>query len=113
MKNQDIKYIIDIDNTICTQTTGDYEIAIPYFSRIAKINKLYDEGNTIIYYTARGMSRNNGNIAKCYEQFYVLTRQQLIKWGCKFHELRLGKQLYHYWIDDKAINSEVFFNEEI
>ena len=84
---------------------------IKYISRIAKINKLYDDGNTIIYYTARGMFRNNGDKIKCYEQFYNLTFQQLIKWECKFHELRLGKQLYHYWIDDKAINSEVFFNE--
>jgi len=113
MKNQDTKniFIVDIDNTICTQTTGNYEEAEPHISRIAKINKLYDDGNTIIYYTARGMFRNNGDKIKCYEQFYNLTFQQLIKWECKFHELRLGKQLYHYWIDDKAINSEVFFNE--
>ena len=31
-------------------------------------------------------------------------------WGCKFTELRLGKPHYNLFIDDKNINSEVFFH---
>ena len=35
-------YVVDIDNTICTQTFGDYSKAKPYQDRINKINDLYD-----------------------------------------------------------------------
>ena len=47
-------YAFDIDGTICTNTYGDYELAKPYKDRIDSINKLYDEGNTIKMFTARG-----------------------------------------------------------
>ena len=45
---------VDIDETICeTQSDRDYSKSVPMKDRIAKINKLYDEGNTIVYWTAR------------------------------------------------------------
>lgn len=51
-----MKYCIDIDGTICSDTRGVYEFAQPYIDRIEKINKLYEEGNHIVYFTARGGS---------------------------------------------------------
>jgi len=39
-----------------------------------------------------------------------LTKQQLDSWGCKYHEVRLGKPSYDIWIDDKAFNDEHFFD---
>jgi len=30
-------------------------------------------------------------------------------WGCKFHELHMGKPSGDYYIDDKGINSNDFF----
>ena len=47
-------YIVDIDGTICTNTSGEYEKAEPIMENIETINSLYDAGNTIIYWTARG-----------------------------------------------------------
>ena len=38
------------------------------------------------------------------------TLKQLNDWGCKFTELRMGKPAYDLFIDDKNINSEVFFH---
>jgi hypothetical protein len=70
---------------------------------------LYDAGDYIIYWTARGMSRNKGIVPIAYEAFYSLTKDQLQKWGAKHHELRLGKPHYDVWVDDKAINSDRFF----
>ena len=99
---------VDIDETIChygdliRDGPTNYELAIPYNDRINKINKLYDEGNTIVYWTARG-TRTGLN-------WYKLTSSQLNKWKCKFHELRMGKPSYDLFIDDKNINSETFFN---
>ncbi len=37
-----MKYIVDIDGTICTTTNGDYANAEPYLSRIQHFNMLYD-----------------------------------------------------------------------
>ena len=35
--------VVDIDNTICTQTYGDYSKAEPFPERIEIINDLYDK----------------------------------------------------------------------
>ena len=103
--------MIDIDGTICEQTPqgGDYFKAAPYRDRIEKINRLYDDGNKIIFWTARGMSRFKGNEVDCYDEFFLLTMEQLKDWGVKFHELRLGKPVYDHWIDDKAMSDKDFF----
>ena len=46
---------VDIDETICYyENEREYHLAIPIVDNIAKINKLFEEGNEITYYTARG-----------------------------------------------------------
>ena len=95
-------YIIDIDGTICATHGSDYLKSCPHVDRIAKVNKLYDAGNTIIYWTARGM--NSG------KDHTDLTRRQLDQWGCKYHEIRMSKPVYDVWIDDKAQTIEEFFD---
>jgi capsule biosynthesis phosphatase len=104
------KYVVDIDGTICTSVTnGDYSSSLPIYDRIDEINKLYDEGNYIVYLTARGMGRydNNADLAKA--RFYEITELQLRLWGCKYHKLFLGKPSGDFYIDDKGINSDEFF----
>lgn len=103
-------YCFDIDHTICTQRDGgDYENAEPFFDRIDKINKLFDKGHYIIYMTARGMGRHNGDKEKAIEHFYDFTEAQLVEWGCHFHELHLGKPMADYFVDDKGVNTDDFF----
>jgi histidinol phosphatase-like enzyme len=105
-----MKYIVDIDGTICTPVSdGNYEDAEPIQSHIDKINKLYDEGHQIIYLTARGMGRYGDNASLAKRMFYELTKDQLNRWGCKHHKLMLGKPSGDYYIDDKGINSNDFF----
>tara|TARA_B100000287_G_scaffold5037_2_gene4932 strand:+ start:10786 stop:11112 length:327 start_codon:yes stop_codon:yes gene_type:complete len=103
-------YVFDIDGTICTSTAGDYENAIPMTERIDKINRLYDEGNKIIFLTARGMGRHNNDLRKAYQEFHNLTIEQLESWGVKYHELYLGKPSGDVYIDDKGEKDEDFFN---
>ena len=106
-------YCIDIDGTICENGTCNsckYEGSKPYLERIDKINRLYDEGNIIKYYTARGMGRYSDDSQKAKNKFYNLTKMQLELWGCKYHELILGKPSADYYIDDKAIKDYDFFN---
>jgi hypothetical protein len=90
-----MKIYVDIDGTICNNTNGDYKNAKPDYQAIAKINKLYDEGNTIIYWTARG-----GNTGIDWSE---ITRKQLEHWDCKFHELDTKtKPAWDLLIDDKT-----------
>ena len=37
-----MKYIVDIDGTICNNTFGDYQSAQPLVDRIEHFNKLFD-----------------------------------------------------------------------
>lgn len=105
-------YVIDIDGTICTNTFGNYKSAKPYATRINKINKLYEEGNKIVFLTARGMGRNNNNSSLAIEEFYDLTKNQLDKWGVKYHALFLGKPSGDFYIDDKGVKDTDFFDVE-
>ena len=94
--------MVDIDGTICTATEGDYHSAQPYVLRIDRMNKLFDDGHEIHYYTARG--------SKSDLDWSELTKRQLESWNVKYTSLRLGKPQYDIWIDDKAFNSEVYFS---
>jgi hypothetical protein len=96
-------YFVDIDGTICNNTFGDYERAIPVKENIKKINNLFDEGHTIIYWTARGTQTG--------KSWKELTLLQFKKWGVKFHDLKFQKPHYDLFIDDKSINAETFFKE--
>ena len=98
-----MKYVIDIDGTICEEV-GKVIGRPPYKDRIEKINKLYDEGHTIIYITARGLKSGRGE-----PHYRPITEQQLKEWGCRYHELSFKNHDPDIFIDDKAINSEEFF----
>ena len=96
---------VDIDETICNREssvdfgiTHDYTKAQPIKKNIDKINKLYDEGNTIVYWTARG-SRKQIN-------WIDLTESQLKAWGAKYHELEVDKPYYDLFIEDKSCRIE-------
>lgn len=75
---------VDIDNTICLTIGADYEGSTPIDENIQKINKLFDDGNQITYYTARG------SVTKI--DWYELTKNQLDSWGCKYHNLSVGEK---------------------
>ena len=85
---------VDIDGTICNTNGVDYTNSEPKYEQIYKINRLYDEGNTIIYWTARG------TVTKI--DLSDLTKNQLDEWGVKYHDVRSGKPQYDLWIDDKS-----------
>lgn len=103
-------YCIDIDGTICNSTFGAYGKAEPFQKRIDKINQLYDQGHKIIYFTARGMNRFNGDVTQVKEILQAFTIRQLESWGCKYHELIMGKPSYDYIIDDKNIDPDEYFD---
>ena len=108
-----MKYVFDIDGTICTNTMGQYEKAQPIKERIDKINQMYDEGNIIVFHTARGMGRSGNDFLWANELFYDFTKGQLESWQVKYHYLFMGKPAGDVYIDDKGIKDDDFFADDI
>jgi uncharacterized HAD superfamily protein len=100
-------FIIDIDGTICEHISNEEGIrkmreAKPYKEVIAAINKLYDEGNFICFFTARTDAHEK------------VTREWLKAHGVKYHQLILNKPRkippyteYHF-IDDAHVKATTF-----
>ena len=93
-----MRIFVDIDETICFYDGVDrlgYKNAIPNKNNIVKINKLYNEGHEITYWTARGSYSGI--------DYLELTANQLDEWGCQYHELSVGeKPNYDLLICDKT-----------
>ena len=98
-------YCFDIDGTICTNTYGEYASAQPFPDFIARINTLYESGNRIKMFTARGSTTGI--------DWRELTESQLRTWGVKHHELLLGKPEADVYIDDKAMNPQQWLESEL
>lgn len=89
---------IDIDETICVSPEDrNYANAVPILTNIEKANILYDEGHTIIYWTARGTGSGI--------DWRDITENQFKEWKVKYHDLKLGKPIYDLFIDDKNMNT--------
>lgn len=100
-------FCFDIDNTICITKLNNYKNSKPIKKAIIVVNKLYNNGHQIIFFTARGMGSLNGNVSKVKKKYYQFTLSQLKSWGVKFHKLYLGKPSFDYIVDDKSL----FFNK--
>ena len=95
MVNDKKVIFVDIDNTICdSPDDGDYYKCVPRLKYIEKINKLYDDGHRIVYWTARG--------AKTKINWYEFTKKQLNDWGCRYTKLWTSKPFFDLMIDDKT-----------
>ena len=90
-----MRYCVDIDSTICTPGTC---------------------GNCV-YEGSRAMGRSSmlphdEAKEKAEQLLKPLTKCQLDIWGCKYHELIFGKPHADIFIDDKAMNSEDYFERD-
>tara|TARA_R100001015_G_C4514787_1_gene85425 strand:- start:286 stop:594 length:309 start_codon:yes stop_codon:yes gene_type:complete len=96
---------VDVDETICeTPQDRDYSKSKPIEKNIKKINELYYNGNTIVYWTARGTVSGL--------DWTDTTIKQLEDWGAKHHKVILGKPHFDLYICDKSINSSQFFEDK-
>ena len=68
-------YCFDIDGVICKTDGNNYKHSKPNHKVIRLINKLYNEGNTIKIFTARHMTKYEGNISKVKKYGYQKTKK--------------------------------------
>jgi hypothetical protein len=95
---KDIKnYLIDIDGTITDDVPNEeperMSVVQPYHGSIETLNKWYDEGHIITFFTSRT------------EEHREITEAWLDKWGYKYHGLLMNKPRggnYH-WVDNHIV----------
>lgn len=92
-------YLIDIDGTICDDIPNEQpermETAELYPEALVTLNKWYNEGHIITFFTSRT------------EEHRVVTEKWLNKNGFKYHGLLMGKPRggnYH-WVDNHMVRA--------
>ena len=95
-------YLIDIDGTICEDIPNEeperMATAGLYPDALATVNKWYDEGHIITFFTSR------------VEEHREVTEQWLKENGFKWHAMLMGKPRggnYH-WIDNHIVRATRF-----
>lgn len=99
----DVKnYMIDIDGTITEDVPNEEPERMvtcePYPDALETLNKWYDEGHIITFFTSRT------------EEHRVVTETWLNKYGFKYHGILFGKPRggnYH-WIDNHIVRATRF-----
>jgi CMP-N-acetylneuraminic acid synthetase len=85
---------VDIDQTLFCSKIPTYEVTYVNKRMIDLVNYLF-EHNFIILWTSRGTVTQI--------DWREHTEKQLANYGVKYHELRLKKPMYDFWVDDKAV----------
>jgi uncharacterized HAD superfamily protein len=92
-------YLIDIDGTICDDIPNEQpermETAELYPEALVTLNKWFDEGHIITFFTSRT------------EEHRIVTERWLNKHGFKYHGLLMGKPRggnYH-WVDNHMVRA--------
>jgi len=93
-------WVFDLDGTICNTDNKEYIEAKPNKKMIKLVNSLYNKGDYITIYTARGSGSGIN--------WYDLTYDQLKRWKVKYNKLLLGKPRGDIYVDDRSIKPEEF-----
>lgn len=95
-------FLIDIDGTICDDVPNEEPdrmlTVLPYPDALAMLNKWYDEGHIIYFFTSRTEAHRD------------ITETWLKRHGFKFHGIIFGKPRggnYH-WIDNHIVRATRF-----
>ncbi len=98
------RFVFDIDGVIAMKRGDlDYAMAEPNDKMIRIINRLYEYGNEIILFTARGYVTGI--------DWRETTEDQMKKWNVKYHELHMGKPNADYYVDDKMLSMKFLYDE--
>ena len=97
LKNGAKNYLIDIDGTITDDVPNEeperMSVVLPYTGAVETLNRLFDEGNVVTFFTSRT------------EDVRDIKEAWLNEHGFKYHGLLMGKPRggnYH-WVDNHIV----------
>lgn len=107
--------VIDLDGTLCGQTSGgdEYRWAMPKRAMIDKLWDYYEAGWQIIIHTARGMKSCDGDADFAENRYGEMTETWLWENEVPFSKLIFGKPAGDMYVDDKGVSIEGFLREEV
>lgn len=98
-------FVFDIDGVVAQMDESlQYDKEQPLKRTINIINRLYEYGNEIILFTARGY--------KTGIDWKDITQKQMKDWGVCYHELKFGKPAATFYVDDKNMDLEYLYELE-
>lgn len=105
------RIIIDLDGTITSRETSDYDGVIPNTDVVEALRKYRDDGFDIVIHTSRNMRTYEGNVGK----INVHTLPKIINWlekhAIPYDEIVVGKPwcgFDGFCVDDKTIRPSEF-----
>lgn len=107
------RIIMDLDETICSTTNGDYTNSTPNLAVIEKLREYKSLGFEIIISSSRNMRTYSGNIGKINTNTLPIMLAWLAKHDVPYDEIYIGKPwcgTEGFYVDDKAIRPDEFIN---
>lgn len=105
------RIIIDLDGTITSKETSDYDGVIPNQEVVEAIRKYRSDGFDIVIHTSRNMRTYEGNVGK----INVHTLPKIIDWlekhSVPYDEIVVGKPwcgFEGFCVDDKTVRPSEF-----
>lgn len=105
------RLIIDLDDTICTTSNGDYMNSKPNSTLVDRLKSYKNDGFEIVIHTSRNMRTYEGKLGK----INVHTLPKIINWlnenNVPFDEVIVGKPwcgFEGFYVDDKSIRPSEF-----
>lgn len=107
------RLIMDLDNTISKNITGNYAEATPVTEVIEKMRKYKDLGFEIVIFSSRNMRTYEGNIGKINANTLPIMIEWLNKYNVPYDEIHVGKVWCGnegFYVDDRAVRPREFSN---
>lgn len=107
------RLIVDLDETLCTTSNGDYANATPLWPMIEKLRSYREQGFEIAISTSRNMRTYAGNTGKITANTLPIILDWLKRHDVPFDEVYIGKPWCGtdgFYIDDRAIRPQEFLD---
>ena len=113
MKYKDLKFVFDIDGTICPLKKKEerYEDLVPFKEMVEKIREYKKEGATISLLTSRNVNSYQGNIGLINANTAKVLLAWLDKWEIPYDEIVYGKPWpghEGFYVDDRTVRPNEF-----
>jgi CMP-N-acetylneuraminic acid synthetase len=96
-RDEKLTVCFDIDGLIAQKSiVNDYSKALPNYTVIEMLNKLYSGGHEVILFTARGSATGI--------DWKQATKTQLASWNCHYSKLLFGKPAADIYLDDRFVS---------
>lgn len=105
------RIIMDLDETICSTSNGNYAESTPNDQVIEKLRQYREMGFQIVISTSRNMRTYEGNVGKINANTLPIILDWLARHDVPFDEIYTGKPWCGkegFYVDDKAIRPDEF-----